>query len=203
MPATKLVISQSRWSSLRQEPPEQLYLFSLIAVCARPGFLFIGFDNVLFCHDTRISTRYTLYQQSVLWYHHVDGGQSFISYWQCAKQPQSPQSTIPGKAALHSIWLELECKSLSISLSLSCIFGDQLNRGNSVWSSWATKAGVIILTVLPHSPLSLAEKIMQKLAFAISCLATFQFKSENSTKLQDCVADKVPHNSPRMLLFLA
>ena len=108
----------------------------------------------------RISTRYTLYQQSVLWYHHVDvdGGQSFISYWQCAKQPQSPQSTIPGKAALHSIWLELECKSLSISLSLSCIFGDQLNRGNSVWLSWTTKAGVIILTVLPHSPLSLSQK---------------------------------------------
>ena len=77
-----------------------------------------------------------------------------------------------------------------------CIFGDQLNRGNSVWSSWATKAGVIILTVLPHSPLSLAEKIMQKLAFAISCLATFQFKSENSTKHQDCVADKVPKEQP-------
>ena len=43
-------------------------------------------------------------------------------------------------------------------LSLSCIFGDQLNRGNSVWLSWATKAGVIILTVLPHSPLSLSQK---------------------------------------------
>ena len=157
------------------------------------------------CFVMRISTRYTLYQQSVLWYHHVDGGQSFISYWQCAKQPQSPQSTIPGKAALHSIWLELElvyslclhCKSLSISLSLSCIFGDQLNMGNSVWLSWTTKAGVIILTVLPHSPLSLSRrKIMQKLAFAISCLATFQFKSRNSTKHQDCVADKVPKEQP-------
>ena len=113
MPATKLLRRQSRWSSLRQEPPEQLYLFSLIAVRARPGFLFIGFDNDLFCHDSWGFLQDILCI-SVLWFHHVDGGQSFISYWQCAKQPQSPQSTIPGKAALHSIWLELECKSLSI-----------------------------------------------------------------------------------------
>ena len=40
------------------------------------------------------------------------------------------------------------------------------------------------------------RKIMQKLAFAISCLATFQIKSRNSTKHQDCVKDKVPKEQP-------
>ena len=143
----------------------------------------------------RISTRYTLYQQSVLWpkFHKL----------LTMRQAASVSSVYNSRKGCTAQYLAgAGVQKPEYLLSLSCIFGDQLNRGNSVWSSWATKAGVIILTVLPHSPLSLAEKIMQKLAFAISCLATFQFKSENSTKHQYCVADKAPKEQPWNVIFL-
>ena len=97
----------------------------------------------------------------------------------------------------------LQCKSLSISLSLSCIFGDQLNMGNSVWLSWTTKAGVIILTVLPHSPLSLAEKSCK--SWHLQSLVWQPFSSnpgiQQNTKIVWQTKSKT-QNSPRMLFFL-
>ena len=99
----------------------------------------------------RISTRYTLYQQSVLWpkFHKL----------LTMRQAASVSSVYNSRKGCTAQYLAgAGVQKPEYLLSLSCIFGDQLNRGNSVWLSWATKAGVIILTVLPHSPLSLAEK---------------------------------------------
>ena len=96
----------------------------------------------------------------------------------------------------------LQCKSLSISLSLSCIFGDQLNMGNSVWLSWTTKAGVIILTVLPHSPLSLAEKSCK--SWHLQSLVWQPFRSNPGIQQNTKIVwqTKSQKNSPRMLFFL-